>query len=57
MGALPLFAVSSPDYQENVSAVISAANNAYKKFLNSEEGNGFNGQVSYFLKLCKKNNL
>lgn len=47
LGALPLFAVSTPDYQENVTTVINAANEVYKEFLHSEEGNGFNGQVSY----------
>lgn len=49
LGALPLFAVSGPDYQENVTAVITAANEVYKEFLHSEEGSGFNGQVSCFI--------
>ncbi|GIY96481.1 protein retinal degeneration B [Caerostris extrusa] len=45
LGALPLFAISSPEYQENVTAVITAANEVYKEFLQSDEGIGFNGQV------------
>ncbi|GBM43212.1 Membrane-associated phosphatidylinositol transfer protein 1 [Araneus ventricosus] len=45
LGALPLFAVSSPEYQEHVTAVINAANEVYKEFLNSDDGMGFNGQV------------
>ncbi|GFV52968.1 protein retinal degeneration B [Trichonephila clavipes] len=45
LGALPLFAVSSPEYQEHVTAVINAANEVYKEFLQSDEGTGFNGQV------------
>ncbi|KFM61933.1 Protein retinal degeneration B, partial [Stegodyphus mimosarum] len=45
LGALPLFAVSSPEYQETVTAVINASNEVYREFLRSEEGTGFNGQV------------
>lgn len=45
LGALLLFAISSPEYQENVSRVISATNQVYNDFLHSEEGYGFNGQV------------
>lgn len=45
IGAIPLLASSSPDYQDNVSKTINAANTAYHEFLKSEEGLGFNGQV------------
>ncbi|XP_054706761.1 LOW QUALITY PROTEIN: protein retinal degeneration B-like [Uloborus diversus] len=47
LGALPLFAISSPEYQETVTAVINAANEVYKEFLQSEDGTGFNGQVIF----------
>lgn len=47
LGALPLFAISSPDYQEHVSRVIMNANQVYHEFLKSNDGNGFNGQVLY----------
>ncbi|XP_013794792.1 protein retinal degeneration B-like isoform X2 [Limulus polyphemus] len=45
LGSLPLFATSSPDYQENVSRAIATANQTYHEFLKSEEGSGFSGQV------------
>lgn len=45
IGALPLFAISSHEYQENVSRVISATNHTYNEFLKSEDGLGFCGQV------------
>lgn len=46
LGALPLFAISSHEYHENVSRVISLTNQAYHEFLKSEEGIGFCGQVT-----------
>ncbi|KAG1678718.1 Protein retinal degeneration B [Nymphon striatum] len=45
LGALPLFAVSAPDYQEQVSRLIMSTNQVYHEFLKSNDGNGFNGQV------------
>ncbi|XP_023216410.1 protein retinal degeneration B-like isoform X2 [Centruroides sculpturatus] len=45
LGALLLFAISSPEYQEYVSRVICATNQVYNDFLHSEEGYGFDGQV------------
>lgn len=45
IGAIPLLAVSSPDYQDIVSRSIQAANNVYHEFLRSEDGQGFSGQV------------
>ena len=44
-GALPLFAISSNDYQDQVTRVISQANQIYHDFLKSEEGTGFSGQI------------
>ena len=41
IGALPLFAVSSHEYHESVSKVISSTNHTYSEFLKSEEGLGF----------------
>ncbi|XP_055514091.1 LOW QUALITY PROTEIN: membrane-associated phosphatidylinositol transfer protein 3 [Leucoraja erinacea] len=45
MSALPLLAISSPQYQDAVAAVINRANQTYNEFLKSEDGIGFNGQV------------
>ncbi|XP_078404070.1 membrane-associated phosphatidylinositol transfer protein 3 isoform X1 [Cetorhinus maximus] len=45
LAALPLLAISSPQYQEAVTMVISRANQIYNEFLKSEDGIGFNGQV------------
>ncbi|KAK8759334.1 hypothetical protein V5799_003031 [Amblyomma americanum] len=46
LGALPLFAVSSPEYPDLVSRTVCAANQAYHDFLKSEQGQGFAGQVA-----------
>ncbi|XP_050022693.1 protein retinal degeneration B [Dermacentor andersoni] len=46
LGALPLFAVSSPDFPDLVSRTVCAANQAYHDFLKSEQGQGFAGQVA-----------
>lgn len=46
IGALSLFAVSSPEYQEHVSSIISSSNQIYREFLCSEEGKDFAGQVN-----------
>ncbi|XP_068066915.1 membrane-associated phosphatidylinositol transfer protein 3 isoform X4 [Anomalospiza imberbis] len=45
LAALPLLAVSSPQYQDAVAMVISRANQVYNDFLKSTDGAGFNGQV------------
>ncbi|XP_014347023.1 membrane-associated phosphatidylinositol transfer protein 3 [Latimeria chalumnae] len=45
LAALPLLAISSPQYQEAVALVISRANQVYNDFLKSEDGMGFSGQV------------
>lgn len=42
---IPIFSVVSVSYEDNVQAVISKANEIYGEFLDSEEGNGFNGDV------------
>lgn len=46
LGALPMFATCSLEYQECVTRVVASANQAYHEFLRSEEGNGFVGQVA-----------
>lgn len=46
IGAIPLLASSTPDYSDAVSRVISGANQVYHEFVKSDEGRGFNGQVS-----------
>ncbi|XP_008190810.2 protein retinal degeneration B isoform X2 [Tribolium castaneum] len=45
IGAIPILASSTSDYQEAVSRTINAANTTYQEFLKSEEGQGFAGQV------------
>ncbi|KAI6074477.1 Membrane-associated phosphatidylinositol transfer protein 3 [Aix galericulata] len=45
LAALPLLAVSSPQYQDAVAMVITRANQVYNEFLKSTDGVGFNGQV------------
>ncbi|XP_063002898.1 membrane-associated phosphatidylinositol transfer protein 3 [Elgaria multicarinata webbii] len=45
LAALPLLAISSPQYQDAVAMVISRANQVYDEFLKSPDGAGFNGQV------------
>ncbi|XP_043910804.1 membrane-associated phosphatidylinositol transfer protein 3 [Protopterus annectens] len=45
LAALPLLAISSPQYQDAVATVISRANQTYGDFLKSEDGTGFSGQV------------
>ncbi|XP_067165538.1 membrane-associated phosphatidylinositol transfer protein 3 isoform X3 [Apteryx mantelli] len=45
LAALPLLAISSPQYQDAVAMVISRANQVYNEFLKSPDGAGFNGQV------------
>ncbi|XP_038615545.1 membrane-associated phosphatidylinositol transfer protein 3 isoform X1 [Tachyglossus aculeatus] len=45
LAALPLLAISSPQYQDAVAMVISRANHVYSEFLKSPDGIGFNGQV------------
>ncbi|GCB69331.1 hypothetical protein scyTo_0008365, partial [Scyliorhinus torazame] len=45
LAALPLLAISSPQYQDAVATVISKANQIYSEFLKSEDGLGFDGQV------------
>lgn len=45
IGSLPLFAVSSQEYQENISKVIVTANQVYHEFMKSEDGTGFTGNV------------
>ncbi|XP_046390635.1 protein retinal degeneration B isoform X2 [Ischnura elegans] len=45
IGAIPIFATSTPEYHEAVSRTINAANAAYQEFLRSEEGRGFSGQI------------
>uniref|UniRef100_A0A665TJ97 Membrane-associated phosphatidylinositol transfer protein 3 n=1 Tax=Echeneis naucrates TaxID=173247 RepID=A0A665TJ97_ECHNA len=45
LAALPLLAIVSPRYQDAVATVISRANQVYHSFLQSEDGQGFTGQV------------
>ena len=47
LGAITLFASSSADYQEHINATVCRANATYHEFLNSAEGKGFTGQVSW----------
>uniref|UniRef100_A0A8C2XFH1 Membrane-associated phosphatidylinositol transfer protein 3 n=1 Tax=Cyclopterus lumpus TaxID=8103 RepID=A0A8C2XFH1_CYCLU len=45
LAALPLLAIVSPRYQDAVAIVIARANQVYHRFLQSEDGQGFTGQV------------
>uniref|UniRef100_A0A6I8PJD6 PITPNM family member 3 n=1 Tax=Xenopus tropicalis TaxID=8364 RepID=A0A6I8PJD6_XENTR len=45
LAALPLLAISSPQYQDAVAMVINRANQVYNEFLKSPDGASFNGQV------------
>ncbi|KAH9419779.1 Membrane-associated phosphatidylinositol transfer protein 2 [Dermatophagoides pteronyssinus] len=45
ISALPLFAVSSFDYHENIIQTINECNKTYQNFLKSDDGKGFNGKV------------
>uniref|UniRef100_A0A8D2CYN7 Membrane-associated phosphatidylinositol transfer protein 3 n=1 Tax=Sciurus vulgaris TaxID=55149 RepID=A0A8D2CYN7_SCIVU len=45
LAALPLLAISSPQYQDAVATVIERANQVYSEFLKSSDGIGFSGQV------------
>lgn len=45
LAALPLLAISSPQYQDAVATVIERANQVYAEFLKSPDGIGFSGQV------------
>lgn len=46
IGAIPLIATTSPEYAEAVTKTINSANAVYNEFIKSEDGKGFNGQVS-----------
>ncbi|XP_060060180.1 membrane-associated phosphatidylinositol transfer protein 3 isoform X2 [Erinaceus europaeus] len=45
LAALPLLAISSPQYQDAVATVIERTNQVYAEFLKSPDGIGFSGQV------------
>jgi hypothetical protein len=45
INAIPLFAISNPNYQTILNNAIASANNVYQEFLTSKEGKYFSGQV------------
>ncbi|XP_036393351.1 membrane-associated phosphatidylinositol transfer protein 3-like [Megalops cyprinoides] len=45
LAALPILAIAAPRYQDAVATVIARANRAYHSFLQSQDGQGFTGQV------------
>lgn len=47
IGAIPLLASSTPDYQDSVSRVVNGANQIYQEFVKCEEGRGFTGQICF----------
>ncbi|XP_071856529.1 retinal degeneration B isoform X7 [Bombus fervidus] len=47
IGAIPLLASSTPEYQDTVSRVIAGANQVYHDFIRSDEGRGFTGQICF----------
>lgn len=46
IGAIPLLATCTPEFQDAVNRTVASANIVYAEFLKSEEGRGFNGQVA-----------
>ena len=51
ISAVPLLATQSAEYQDTLLTVSNRANKAYRDFLLSDEGHGFNGQVWLYLLL------
>ncbi|KAL1501307.1 hypothetical protein ABEB36_006651 [Hypothenemus hampei] len=47
IGAIPILATGNSDYPDSVSKTIASLNTVYHDFLNSEEGQGFNGQICF----------
>ncbi|XP_024891488.1 protein retinal degeneration B isoform X2 [Temnothorax curvispinosus] len=47
IGAIPLLASSSSEYQDAVSRVVISANQVYHDFIKSDEGKGFSGQICF----------
>jgi hypothetical protein len=45
INAIPLFAISNPNYQSILTNAIGSANKVYQEFLASKEGKYFSGQV------------
>lgn len=45
IGAIPLLTVCTQDFVDATNRTIAQANQIYAEFLNSEDGDGFNGQV------------
>ena len=45
VGALPVIADGTPEYQEATNATNAAVQATYKEFLSSAEGMGFSGHV------------
>lgn len=46
VNAIPLFAISNPNYQSVLNNTIESANKVYQEFLSSKEGKYFCGQVN-----------
>jgi len=47
IGAIPLLASLSSDYQDALSRVVTGANQVYHEFIKSEEGKDFTGQICF----------
>lgn len=47
IGAIPMLATSTPEYNDSVTKVINGANQIYNDFIKSDEGHGFAGQISF----------
>jgi hypothetical protein len=45
INAIPLFAISNPNYQNTLTNAVASANRVYQEFLSSKEGKYFSGQV------------
>ncbi|XP_055861562.1 protein retinal degeneration B-like isoform X1 [Biomphalaria glabrata] len=47
LGAIPVLATASAEYQDQVNAMVTSANKVYHDFLKSEDGIGFSGQICF----------
>ena len=52
VSSLPILAACSSNFSEMIDVTITRANTVYREFLQSEVGNGFNGEVSLSNRCC-----
>ena len=52
MGTIPLIATQCFTYKDTLKRVTEVANQVYREFLESEEGQNFSGQVQVYVRVC-----